>query len=163
MNGSFGPFEQAQQLSNLWIDLVTRMATAGLAGQPFAPPADAARAARSSVFGTLTHSTDEFLRSEQFLQMTRQSLDASIAFRKQLNEFLTKAHHDAGGVAQQDVDDLLTFLRRIEKQTTTHLEAIASRIDAIDRRLDALEKCARKRAPENGEAHCEVEGARAES
>jgi hypothetical protein len=163
MNASFGPFEQAQQLSNMWIDFVTRMATAGMAGQAFATPPDAGRAARNSVFETLTRSTDEFLRSDQFLQMTKQSLDASITFRKQLNEFLTKAHHDAGGVAQQDVDDPLSFLRRVEKQTTTHLEAIASRIDDIDRRLGALEKCAGKRSRENGESHHQVEGARAES
>jgi len=158
-----GPFEQAQQLSNVWIDLVTRMATAGVAGEAFAAPPDAARAARARVFETMTRGTDDFLRSAQFLQLTKQSLDASIAFRKQLNEFLTKAHHEAGGVARQDVNDLLSYLRRIEKQTATHLEEIASRMDEINRRLGSLEECARKRGLGNGEAHGQVQPPRAES
>jgi polyhydroxyalkanoate synthase len=102
------------------------MATAGVAGEAFAAPPDAARAARARVFETMTRGTDDFLRSAQFLQLTKQSLDASVAFRKQLNEFLTKAHHEAGGVARQDVNDLLSYLRRIEKT-----DGDASRSDRV--------------------------------
>jgi hypothetical protein len=144
-------FENAQQLSNLWIDFATRMTTAGdMAPNPCTTPTDAARDARSNIFETMTRYTDEFLRSEQFLQLMKQSLDASLLFRQQMNDFLTQAHHEMKGVAQEDVDNVLRSVRRMEKRTLEQLLAISSRLDEVTRRLEELEAGPQGKIPGTG-------------
>src|SRR3954462_13916115 len=81
------PFDAAQTMANIWMDFATKISTAGLS--PESDPPQAAKQVRGAVFDSMTQYSNQFLRSPQFLQMMKQSLDASIAFRKQMNDFLT--------------------------------------------------------------------------
>jgi hypothetical protein len=139
-------FEQAQRLTELWAEMAVKMAGAGLSGDPDSPPPDAARAMRSAALAATTQYADQFMRSPQFLQMVKQSIDASIEFRRRMNEFFTVARHGTEGVAREDVAGLLGAMQRMEGRTVDRLEEIASRIDALGRRLDAIEGAGGKEA-----------------
>ena len=125
-------FEQAQQLTNLWLNFATQMATAATGVKPGATPPDAASSVRRNIFDTLSKSTEEYLRSAPFLAMMKQSLETSIAWRKQLNDLLTDAHHNAQGVARQDIDSMLLAVRHLEQRTLDRLEQISQRLDALE-------------------------------
>jgi hypothetical protein len=132
-------FEQAQQLGSMWLEMWTKMIAAGSTMDPQQPPPDAARHLRNASLEVISQQTDAYMRSPQFLQMMKQSLDAQIAFRTQLNDFFTQAHHGVQGVAKQDVDELILSLRHMETRVLDRIEHACERLDRLARRLEAAE------------------------
>jgi hypothetical protein len=133
-------FEAAQQMGNLWMEYFTKMATASMAVRPGDPPTDAARSIRDATFAAMGQQADKFMRTPEFLAMVKQSLDASIAFRKQLNDLFTQAHHSVQGVAIEDVNGLNASIRRLETRILGRIEDLCDRLDNVSTRLEALEK-----------------------
>jgi hypothetical protein len=131
--------EQVQQLTTTWLDFATRMTAAGLSFQPDQSPPDAARHVRDVTLDALGREADKYMRSPQFLQAIKQTLDTSIAARKQLNTFLAQAHHSVQGVAKQDMDALSLSVRQMQTRVLDRLEQLIERMDEVSRRLEAME------------------------
>lgn len=123
----------------LWTEMATRMAVAGLSATPGAPPPEAARQVRSAMFNAMSRFTDQFMRTPEFLELTKQTINGAIQLREQFNEMLTKLHHDFQGVALQDVECLLAGMHQLESRVVDRLEVVTQRLDEISKRLDALE------------------------
>ena len=123
---------QSQQFFEMWADLASKMATAGMSVAPDAPPPQAARQMRAAMLEAMSQYADQFMRSPQFLEFSRSSLDASLQAREQFNEFLTKLRHDLQGVARQDVQSMLSGVHQMERR-------VIDRLDQIDKRLTELE------------------------
>jgi hypothetical protein len=132
-------FEQAQEMTNLWLEMVTKMMSAGVTMDPNQSPPDAAHRLRDISLAAMGQQVDQYLRSPQFLGMMKQSLDAQIAFRRQLNQFFTEALHSVQGVAKQDVDALALSVRHVENRVLDRIETLCERLEQVSRRLDALE------------------------
>lgn len=135
-------FDQAQLFTKLWIDYATKVASASMRSEPDATPHDTARNVRSAMFEAMTQTADQFLRSPQYLEMLKQSLDMAMGFRKQMNDFLTRMHHEAQGTARQDVDSLMLSMRHLETRVLDCMENLTAKLESISRRLDALEGAA---------------------
>ena len=133
-------FEQAQQWTNLWMDFATKVASVGMAYRPDeqAPP-EIAQHVRGATFAAMTQEADKFLRSEQFLGMIKQSLDASIGLRKQVNDLLTQVHHNVQGLARQDMDAMGVAVRHLETRVLSRIEEVCERLENLSERLDKLE------------------------
>jgi hypothetical protein len=79
--------------------------------------------------------------------MMKQSMDAAITFRKQVNDFLTSLHHNTQGIARQDIDSLMLSVRHLETRVLDRLEQITERIEQIDKRLSAIEATGNEAPP----------------
>jgi hypothetical protein len=141
--------DQMQQLTTVWLDFAARMTAAGLSFQPEQSPPDAARHVRDVALEALSREADKYMRSPQFLQAIKQTLDASIAARRQLNDFLARAHHSVQGVAKQDLDVLSLSVRHMETRVLDRLEQLMERVEEFNRRLEALES-SRECVPSQG-------------
>lgn len=136
---SNGPSGQTptDPFSKAWTDLMGRMSAA--MGQPSAQQQQAAwpdenvKQMQKTFFDAMAKQADEYLRSPQFLGMMKQMMDQSIAFKQQLDRFITEAYRGAQAPAQADLQDLAGTLRGIE-------DRLMSRIDEMERRLDAVER-----------------------
>ena len=127
--------------SRFWVDLMSKMS-----GTPFAPTAsqmqdDAMKRTRQAFFDAWAQHCDEFLRSDAFLDALKKSMDSALAFKQQLNEFLTKALHDQQMPARSDTDSIVLVLRGME-------DRVLERIDRLTRRVDALESFASGASPD---------------
>ena len=132
-------FEQAQRFTELWADLVSKIASAAFAGSASSTPPEVARQIRSAVFQSMSQSTEDFLRSPMFLAMMKQSLDATLACRKRMDEFLTAMHHNTQGIARQDIDSMMLLIRHLETRILDRIEGISTRMDTICKRLEEIE------------------------
>jgi hypothetical protein len=134
------PFEQAQQMTQVWMDFATNVASVGMAFRPDqqAPPEIAAQM-REATFAAMAQAADKYMRSDQFLGMMKQSLDASIACRKRLNDLLTQAHHGLQGVAKQDLDAMSLAVQHLERRMLGRMEELCAGLDRINERLNRLE------------------------
>jgi hypothetical protein len=145
------PFDAAQTMANIWLDFASKIGSASIPSPESGPP-EAAKHARGMLLDSMTQYTDQFLRSPQFLDMMKQSLDASIAFRKQMNDFLTSMYHNAQGVARQDLDSLQLSVRQAERRTLERIENVVERLDEITQRLEKLESANGNRNGQHAEA-----------
>ena len=143
-------FDQTQFLTNLWVEFATKMMATAVSTDPSASAPDNARRMRSAMFQAMGQATEQYMRSPQFLQTMQGAINASIEARKQMNDLLTRMHHDAQGTAKQDVDTLQVSVRHMETRVLDRLDEIASRLDALSQRLDALE--GGNGATDNGES-----------
>lgn len=128
MNQTFNP---SQKFLEFWAEVAAKMAAAGAAANGNASPTQAARDTRSAVFDAMSQYVDQFMRSPQFLEFARQSMDGSLQVREQLNDFLTKFRHELQGVARQDIESVLAAVHQMERR-------VVDRLDEIDRKLEEL-------------------------
>ena len=130
----------ADPFTKLWGDFASKMGAAGMAFAPENPFSNASRQVRAAMFKAMSEACDEFMRAPQFQDMMKQSLNASIQFRKQLNDYLGRMHHEFQGTSRQDVDQLMEVIGHVERRITDSVERLSSRVDQLNARLERLEK-----------------------
>lgn len=128
--------------AKIWTDMMTNMAMSGLSFTPGATPPDAARQMRGSMFRTMSEAMDDAMRTPQFLEMIRQSMDTMLTFRKQIDAMMTQTRQMMQGTTREDVDSLMVTIRHMERRILDRMEDMADRLDDFEARLDS--------APENG-------------
>ena len=146
-------FEQVQQLGNLWLETMTKIMSAAIATDATRPPPDAARELRDASLAAMGEQVDKYMRSPQFLDVMKRSLDAQIAHRKQLNQFLTDAHHSVQGVAKADVEALSLSLRQMERRVLNRIETLCERVEELSERLHAADAGKERGGDDNNNGH----------
>lgn len=129
-------------LTQFWADLLSRMGMAqpGTGGasapaQPAAPtavPPDVIRQMQRAFFDALAKYFDEYMRSEQFLQLLKESMDRSLQFKQQVDQFLAQLHRGVQSPAKADVDDLAGLLKSIEERLLARLERLEEQVAAVE-------------------------------
>jgi len=121
--------------SSFWTDWNKQMAGLGLAP----PPADARdemmRTMRQAFFDAWGRYCEEFLGSEVFLDAMKKSMEGTLAFRQELNEFMTRLLHESQVPARSDTDSIMLVLHSLE-------ERVIDRLDELSRRVANLEDVA---------------------
>lgn len=123
----------SQAFGKIWTDFTGKMAAAGFAAPAGAAPPEAARQMQAAFLRALAEACDEYLRSPQFQEMMKHSLANSIQFRRQMNDWLGRMHHEFQGPSRQDVDQLMQVMERLERRMSEGFERLSARIDAGER------------------------------
>lgn len=133
-SGDHGSSSSADPFTSFFSDLMSKMAMPGAASAAPTSPmgADFSKQMRQSFFDSMSSYCDDFMRSEQFLTAMRQSMDGALAFRQQLDRFLTSTVRSGQQPAREDTDHILLVLRSME-------ERVIHRLDGLEERLDRLE------------------------
>jgi len=140
--------EAAELFTKAWTDFAAQVAQLGVVGaRGEQMPPDVARQMRTAYFQSMSRYCDEFMRSPQFLGMMKQSLDASIAARKQLNDFLGRMHHEFQGTSRQDIDQLMLAMHHVEQRVADGFDRLTTTLDRLNDRLEALEQRTGDSAP----------------
>jgi hypothetical protein len=133
-------------LMRIWSETAAKMMQAGAAWSPpwmaaaaapvAPPPPDVPRQLRAAMTEAWAQWWDQYLRSPQFLEMMKGSLEASTQGRKQFNEWLGSVHHQLQGVSRQDLDEVLSSLRRVEERLLAAIEAAAAEVRQLRAAVD---------------------------
>lgn len=123
--------------AKIWTDFMTKMALAGVSATPGATAPDAARQMRGSMFRSMAEMAEESMRTPQFLEMMRQSMDAMLGFRKHLDSFFTQTRQASQGTTREDIDSIMLTIRHMERRILDRVEDLAQQMDAIEERLAA--------------------------
>ncbi len=139
-SGDHGTVPPGDPFTSFFSDFMSKMGMPGVASAAPVPPTgpDFSKQMRQSFFDSMSSYCDEFMRSEQFLTAMRQSMDGALAFRQQLDKFLTATVHRGQQPAREDTDHILLVLRNMEKR-------VINRLDGLEDRLGRLENGARDR------------------
>jgi hypothetical protein len=122
--------------SQMWTDIFSRLSASGAGAMPSMPSAGASnesnRQMQKMFFDALTKYFDDFMRSEQFLSMMKQTMDRSLAFKQQVDQFLTKVHHGTQSPSISDMTDMAGTLRNIEERLLNRMESLEEKVAAVE-------------------------------
>lgn len=131
MNGNNDQTNVIEPLMKFWQDAFARMpAGSFMPGQT--PNADTVASMRKAFFDALAKACDEYMRSPQFLDAMKQSMDQSLAFRKQVNQFLSSTLQGMQMTTQEDMSEVLKTLRAIETGLQHRFEEISARVERLE-------------------------------
>jgi hypothetical protein len=105
---------------------------------PFVAP-ETLRQFQGAFLQSLSDYCEQYMRSPEFLDVMKRSMDNALAFRKQVNEFLDSAasvgFQPPGGLPP-DQAVIVDAVRETERKLRDHIEAISDRLDRIESRLN---------------------------
>ncbi len=131
-----GGTNSTDPFSRFWMDMVSKMAPPGMGGASYPSPSEEAmRQARQAFFDVWAKHCEEYLGSEAFLDMLRKSMDNALAFKQQVNEYLTKALHESQMPTREDTDSIMLVLRSMEERVLDRLGKLSQRVDTLEARL----------------------------
>jgi len=135
MNGNSN---NSDAFSRFWTDMVSKMTPPGMMSQATAPSMEeTTRQMRQAFFDSWAKYCEEFMSSEQFMDAMRKSMEGALAFKQQVNEFLTQSLHESQMPSREDTDSIMLVLRSVEERVLDRLERLAHRVEGIESRLEA--------------------------
>lgn len=149
-------FNQASAFQKMWTDSFLQMADVWSSSSPGKPPPESIREMRAGMLKVLTESWDEFMRSPQFMEGIKTSMDGILSARKMAAEAMTRGHHEAQAPAREDINGILLAIRHMERRLLDRIEEVETGVMAVGKRIDSLEtksgaagkpKAPRKTAP----------------
>lgn len=132
--------EGQNQFQKMWSDFSQKMGASGMSFTPESTPPDAAKQMRSAFLKAWSEYCEEYMRSPEFLQSWKKSMDAAIELRRQMNQSMGKMHHDLGGTSRQDIDQLMVALSHLERRMVDNIERGAEKVNELGERIDSLER-----------------------
>ncbi len=121
------PFQQ------FWGDFFSRVGMSPSAPpQAPSPSKEAAQQMQRMFFDAMAKYCDDFMRSEQFLKMMKETMDRSLAFKQQVDQFLSQLQRGMQSPAKADMDDLGGLLRSIEERVLGRLSALEDKVAAVE-------------------------------
>lgn len=137
----------------LWSDSCSRLMQAAMSSRPETAPPELLRQIRNGLMQALSQSWQEYLRSPQFLEGSKQMMEQAVAFQKFSTEVLTKTRHATEGVAHEDLESLRAALGQMESRLARRMDALSAEIGQLEkgrpqaRHAAAPPEAARKREP----------------
>ncbi|GEM_PF-1620555 len=147
---SIPPFDPAA-MQAMWQQMMGQFTKA--TGQPQAPPPDMPvemlKQMQKAYLDTMARWADEYMRSEQFLDQMKKSLEGALAMRRQVEEFIRKASEQSYG-STLGIYDAVGAVRDAESWITRRIDEISARLGAIEEKLGVEKKAARRSANPGG-------------
>ena len=135
-------------MMRLWFEMASRATEATQAWAGAAASPEAFRQGRTDLFKAWGDSWERFLRSAQFLEAQKRYMTGSVELRQQIQEQLGRFQHELQLATSQDIDQLMSTVRRVGHEVREQGELLTARLNGLSARVDAL--AARLAARENG-------------
>ena len=131
-------FERATAFQNLWVDSMTGLAQAWTNYSPSDSPPEDLKKVRQRMLGAMSKSWEDFMRTPQFMEMMRESLNNAVAWGANAKEGANRVHETMGTAAKQDIDGVLLAIRHVEKRILDRLETLQENIEGLQSDLSTL-------------------------
>jgi hypothetical protein len=132
-------FDQVAAFQKLWLDSFADMASIWSQFSPTSPPSDELRKMRGGMLKVLADTWDEYMRTPQFLQLMKLSLNGALDLKRMARDGLNRVHDQLENTSKQDVDDVLMAVRHVERRILDRLEGIEERVTNLDDRLETVD------------------------
>lgn len=156
MSQAASAFDPAS-FQKIWMDTIAKMGVslppAAAASPASAPSAEAmnqwAKQMQKAWLDAMSKWCDEYMRSPQFLEQMKSSMEQTLAFRRQMEDFIGKASNQAfSGSFMPSSADLLKALKDMETRLAARVDDLSDRVETLEsgRKAPAAASSARKPA-----------------
>ena len=123
--------EQAAAFQKLWSDSFANMAHVWAQFSPASPPIEEAKKLRAGMIKVLSESLDNFMRTPQFLEMIKQSMNGAMQIKSMSREGLHKMHDQLEIPHKKDLDGVLLALRHVERRLLERMEDLDESLEKL--------------------------------
>ena len=127
--------EQAALFQRLWMDSCTKMGGVFSQFSPSSPPVEEARKMRDGMLKVLGESCEEFMRTPQFMNLMKTSLNAALDLQRLSREGIDRVHDHLQTPDKEDIDGVLLAIRHVERRVLDRLESMDERVVEIDEQI----------------------------
>ena len=132
-------FDQVASFQKLWMDSFTEMAGVWSQYSAGSPPVDEMRKMRGGMLKVLAETWDEYMRTPQFLEMMKASLNGALDLKRMAREGMNRVHEQFENPSKQDIDDVLLAVRHLERRLLERLEGLGDRAADLNEKIDNLD------------------------
>jgi len=139
-NNMNNTFEQAASFQKIWMDSITNIVGTFSQFNPTTPPPEQFRALRGSMLKVLAESWNEFMRSPQFMEVMKLSINGAFDMRSMMRENMNKLHEQFETPTKEDVDGILLAIRHVERRVLDRLEGMEERSGSLHEGIERIEE-----------------------
>jgi hypothetical protein len=133
-------FDQVAAFQKLWTDSFANMANVWSQFSPGAPPSDEIRKMRGGMLKVLAETWDEYLRTPQFMEMMKASLDGALDLKRMARDGMNRVHEQFENPSKEDIDGVLMAIRHVEGRLLDRLEGLDDRVLNLNEKIDKIDQ-----------------------
>jgi chromosome segregation ATPase len=128
-------FDQVAAFQKLWMDSLSEMANVWGQFSPSTPPLDEMRKMRGGMLKVLAETWDEYMRTPQFLEMMKASLNGALDLKRIAREGMNRVHDQLENPNKEDINDVLLAIRHVERRLLDRLEGLDDRVANVSEKV----------------------------
>jgi chaperonin cofactor prefoldin len=132
--------DQVAAFQKLWLDSFANTASIWSQFSPSSPPSDELRKMRGGMLKVLAETWDEYMRTPQFMEMMKASLNGALDLKRMARDGINRVHEQFENPSKEDVDDLLLAVRHVERRLLDRLEGLDNRVANLDEKIDRVDQ-----------------------
>ena len=117
--------EEVAAFQKICLETMSKMMQAAFTFTPNSPPPEVLKQIRGGIFEALASSWEEFMRSPQFLEATKQWMDNAVAFRKISNDLMGRMRNELQAPSRTDIDTIMEAVRHLERRVLDRVDELA--------------------------------------
>ena len=133
-------FDQVAAFQKLWTDSFANMASVWSQFSPGSPPSDEMRKMRGGMLKALAETWDEYMRTPQFMEMMKASLNGALDLKRLASDGMNRVHEQFKTPSKEDIDEVLLALRHVERRVLDRLEGLDDRLAKLDEKIDKVDQ-----------------------
>jgi hypothetical protein len=99
---------------------------------PGSPPSDEMRKMRGGMLKVLAETWDEYMRTPQFMEMMKASLNGTLDLKRMARDAMNRVHEQFENPSKEDIDGVLLATRHVERRLLDRLEGLDDRVANLD-------------------------------
>src|ERR1700756_1432528 len=120
-------FDQVAAFQKLWADSFANMTSIWSQFSPGSPPSDEMRKMRGGMLKVLAETWDEYMRTPQFMEMMKASLNGTLDLKRMARDAMNRVHEQFENPSKENIDDLLLAIRHVERRLLDRLPGVLKR------------------------------------
>src|SRR5271166_3417443 len=133
-------FDQVTAFQKLWTDSFANMAGVWSHLSPSSPPSDEVRKMRGGMLKVLAETWDEYMRTPQFMEMMKGSLNGALDLKRMARDGMNRVHEQFETPSKEDIDGVLMAIRHVERRLLDRLEGLDDRVANLDEKIDKVDQ-----------------------
>ena len=133
-------FDQVAAFQKLWTDSFANMASVWSQFSPGSPPSDEMRKMRGGMLKVLAETWDEYMRTPQFMEMMKGSLNGALDLKRMARDGMNRVHEQFETPSKEDIDGVLLAIRHVERRLLDRLEGLDDRVANLDEKIDKVDQ-----------------------
>src|ERR1700675_2883707 len=133
-------FDQVAAFQKLWTDSFANMTGVWSQYSPGSPPADEIRKLRGGMLKVLAETWDEYMRTPQFMEMMKASLNGALDLKRMARDGMKRVHEQFETPSKEDIDGVLLAIRHVEGRLLDRLEGLDDRVVNLNEKIDKIDQ-----------------------
>ena len=133
-------FEQVAAFQKLWTDSFANMTNVWSQFSPGSPPSDEIRKMRGGMLKVLAETWDEYMRTPQFMEMMKASLNGALDLKRMARDGMNRVHEQFENPSKEDIDGVLMAIRHVEGRLLDRLGGLDDRVLNLNEKIDKIDQ-----------------------